>query len=118
MGTFNWPIRLESMDGAKSLEIEAMVGTGAMYTIAPSHLLKELGVNPIDKISLTSKDGQTVDGDIGRATATIDGRSIPTLVVFGDNDTQALLGRYTLDGLLLTVDAANGRLIPATTAWA
>lgn len=118
MGTFNWPMRLESMDGKKSLEIEAMVGAGTMYTIVPSHLLNELGVNPIDRISLTLADGQTVGGDMGRATATINGRSIPTLVVFGADDARALLERYTLDGLLLAVDSANESLIPATMAWA
>ena len=32
MGVFNWPMRLESMDGERSLEIEAMVDTGASYT--------------------------------------------------------------------------------------
>ena len=44
LGTFNWPIRLESMDGGKSLEIEAMVDTGASYTIVPGGLLKDIGV--------------------------------------------------------------------------
>ena len=61
MGTFNWPIRLESMDGAKSLEIEAMVDTGASYTIVPACLLKDIGVSPIDKISLMLAHGQTVE---------------------------------------------------------
>ena len=52
MGVFNWPIRLDSMDGQQTLEIEAMVDTGASYTIVPAKLLKDLGVSPIDKISL------------------------------------------------------------------
>ena len=38
MGVFNCPIRLESMDGKSSLEIEAMVDTGASYTIVPAYL--------------------------------------------------------------------------------
>ena len=56
MGTFNWPIRLDNMDGKKSLEIEAMVDTGASYTIVPARLLRELGVSAIDKISLVLAD--------------------------------------------------------------
>ena len=118
LGTFNWPIRLESMDGRKSLEIEAMVDTGASYTIVPGHLLRELGITPIDKIQLVLADGRTVEYDIGRAWATINGDSEVTLVVFGADDARALLGAYTLEGLRLAVDPAHGRLIPATTAWA
>ena len=118
MGVFNWPVRLDSMDGERSLEIEAMVDTGAGYTIVPARLLKELGVTPIDKIRLVLADGRPVEHDLGRATATINGRSIPTLVVFGEDDARAVLGAYTLDGLRLAVDPANRTLIPATTSWA
>ena len=95
-----------------------MVDTGASYTIVPANLLKELGVSPIDKIGLVLADGRRVEYDIGEAIATIDDRSIPTLVVFGDDHARALLGAYTLEGLRLAVDPSNGKLIPATTAWA
>ena len=118
MGVFNCPIRLDSMDGERSLEIEAMVDTGASYTIVPSSLLKELGVVPIDKIGLVLADGRPVEYDIGRAMATIDGRTEATLVVFGDDNARALLGAYTLEGLRLAVDPSRSRLVPATTAWA
>ena len=118
LGVFNWPVRLESMDRQRSLEIEAMVDTGASYTIVPAALLNDLGVQPIDKITLVLADGRPVEYDLGEAHATINGRSIPTLVVFGDDHARTLLGAYTLEGLRLAVDPAHGRLVPATTAWA
>ena len=118
MGVFNWTIRLDSMDGKRSLEIEAMVDTGASYTIVPANLLRDLGVSPIDKITLVMADGRRREYDLGRAMATIDGRTEATLVVFGDDSARALLGAYTLEGLRLAVDPAHGRLVPATTAWA
>lgn len=118
MGVFNWPIRLDSMDSQQSLEIEALVDTGASYTVVPTHLLKDLGVSPIDKIGLVLADGQSVEYDIGEARATIDGKSIPTLVVFGKDNAPALLGAYTLEGLRLAVDPTHGRLIPAPHGWA
>ena len=65
MGVFNWPVRLESMDGERSVEFEAMVDTGASYTIAPASLLHDLGVEPIDTISLTLADGRRVEYGIG-----------------------------------------------------
>ena len=118
LGVFNWSVRLDSMDGQRSLEIEAMVDTGASYTIVPANRLRELGVPPIDKITLVLADGRTVEYDIGRAMATINGRTEATLVVFGEDDARALLGAYTLEGLRLAVDPTNGRLVSATTAWA
>ena len=118
MGTFNWPIRLDSLDGQRSLDIEAMVDTGASYTIVPARLLRELGVSPIDKISLVLADGRTVEYEMGEARATISGRSIPTLVIFGVDDARALLGAYTLEGLRLAVDPSQARIVTVTTAWA
>ena len=118
LGAFNWPMRLESMDGSQSLEIEAMVDTGASYTIMPANMLRNLGVLPTDRISLVAADGRRVEYDLGEARATINGRSIPTIVVFGNDDARPLLGTYTLEGLRLAVDPGNGRVIPATTAWA
>lgn len=118
MGVFNQTIRLDSMDRQRSLEIEAMVDTGASYTIVPANLLKSLGVSPIDKIGLVLADGRQVEYDMGEAHATINGRSIATIVVFGEDNASALLGAYTLEGLRLAVDPAHGKLIPLTTAWA
>ena len=118
MGVFNWPVALESMDGERSLEIEAMVDTGASYTIVPARQLKGLGVSPIDKVVLVMAGGRPVEHDMGEAMATVSGRRIPTLVVFGDDNARALLGAYTLEGLRLAVDPAQRRLVPATTAWA
>ena len=66
------------MDDQRSLDFDAMVDTGASYTIVPVRLLRELGVEPIDKIALALADGQPVEMDLGQATATIDVRSIPT----------------------------------------
>ena len=89
------------MDDQRSLDFDAMVDTGASYTILPARLLRELGVEAIDKIALVLADGQRVEMDPGQATATIDGRSIPTLVVFGRDNARPLLRAYTLQGLRL-----------------
>ena len=118
MGVFSWPVRLDSMDGRASLEIEALVDTGASYTIVPAGQLRRLGVSPIDKIGLLLADGRSVEYDIGRAMATINGRTEATLVVFGEDNARALLGAYTLEGLRLAVDPTRSVLIPATTAYA
>lgn len=117
MGVFNWPVRLESMDGERSLELEAMVDTGASYTIIPGRMLEDLGVEPVDRVDLVLADGRRVLYEMGEARAVVSGRSIPTLVVFGEDNARALLGAYTLEGLRLAVDPVHRELVPATTAW-
>ena len=112
MGTFNWPIRISSMDGQRTRDIEATVDTGAAYTTLPTPLLRELGVAPIDKRRLLLADGRRIEMNIGRAWVTIDGESEVTVVVFGGDNAPPLLGAYTLEGLGLAVDPLGQRLIP------
>ena len=101
------------MDGRHSRDIEAVVDTGAAYTTLPSSLLNELGVEPMGSRPFRVADGRRVDMDFGQAWATVNGEGVTTLVAFGDDD-EALLGRYTLDGLALEADPVERRLVPAT----
>ena len=57
-------------------------------------------------------DGRRLELDFGEARAAINGESVTTLVVFGEDDAPALLGAYTLEGLALAVDPVNQRLVP------
>ena len=112
MGTFNQTLRLESMDGERSAEMEALVDTGSFYTLVPARLLKELEVEPFDTYTLELADGRLVDHDVGLAVATVCERSAPVSVLFGDDDVEPLLGAFTLEALLLAVDPPNTRLVP------
>ena len=112
MGTFTWPLRITSMDGQQSREIEATVDTGAAYTTLPASLLRDLGLQPRGKRRFLLADGRRVDMDYGQAWATVDGESVVTIVVFGEDDAPALLGAYTLEGLALAVDPTSQRLVP------
>ncbi len=104
MGTFTCLLRISSMDGQVHKDIEATVDTGAAYTTLPARLLRELGVEPVGQRRVLLADGRRVYRDYGRGCATIDGESMTTLVVFGEDDAPPLLGTYTLNGLALAVD--------------
>ena len=112
MGTFNWPLRISSMDGQHVREIEATVDTGAAYTTLPTSLLRELGVAPMGKRRFLLADGRRIEMDYGQAWASINGDSVVTLVVFGEDNAPPLLGAYTLEGLALAVDPVEQRLVP------
>ena len=112
MGTFSWPLRISSMDGQQTRDIEVTVDTGASFTRLPSSLLAELGIEATSKCRFLVADGRRVDMDYGQAWATIDGESVVTIVVFGEDDAPPLLGAYTMEGLALAVDPDAQRLVP------
>ena len=111
MGTFKWPLRIASMDGQQARDIEATVDTGAAYTTLPGGLLRELGIEATGKRGFLLADGRRVDMNYGQAWATIDGESVVTIVVFGEDEAPPLLGAYTLEGLALAVDPEAQRLV-------
>lgn len=112
MGTFDWPTRIAGMDDGQSRDIEATVDTGVAYTTLPAPLLREIGVEPTGQRRFLLADGRRVDLNYGQAWVTIDGESVVTVVVFGEDDGPALLGAYTLEGLALAVDPVEQRLVP------
>lgn len=113
MGTFTSPLRIANVSGRQSREVEATVDTGAAYTVLPGSLLRELNVQPLGQRRLLLADGRRMNADIGEARATIDGETVTTLVIFGEDDAPPLLGAYTLEGLGLAVDPVEQRLVPA-----
>ena len=101
MGTFKWPLRISSMDGRQSQDIEAVVGTGAFYTTLPVSLLRSLGIEPRGKRRVPQAGGR---GDRSGLRAGVgfgrrQERDYPGRIRGGDS--QALLGIYTLDALAL-----------------
>ena len=112
MGTFKWPLRISSMDGQQYRDIEATVDTGAAYSTLPTSLLNELGVEPMGQRRFLLADGRRVFMDYGQAWASVNGDSVITLVIFGEEDGPALLGAYTLEGLALAVDPVEQRWVP------
>ena len=112
MGIFNWRIRISTLDGRQTQEVEAMVDTGSTYTLLPSAMLWEIGIAPTRRASFEYGDGRVIEIDIGEARASINGESAVTPVVFGDDDASPLIGAVTLEELLLAVDPVGLRLVP------
>ena len=111
MGTFSWPVQIQSLGGGPTLQIEAMVDTGASYTMLPSDVLREFGITATRQGVFELADNRMVEMGMADVWATIDGESTTTIVLFGEEGTPPLLGAYTLEGLLLAVDPVNERLV-------
>ncbi len=112
MGTFYETFDLAAGPDGPFETIEALVDTGATYTIIPARVLRRLGVEPIDSLTLILADGSRREQPIGEARVRIGERERTTVVVFGEEEGSTLLGAVTLEAFALSVDPVNGRLVP------
>jgi len=114
MGTFTTRIEIGDPNGQRWESVEALVDSGATFTMVPRSLLEQLGVRARDKIPFELADGRSVELDVGETSVRIGIRVRTTLVVFTDNGLQPLLGAYTLEAFLLAIDPVNQRLVPVS----
>ena len=112
MSTFRHSIAIGSPDGSRFEEIEALVDTGATLTVVPASLLRQIGVEPLRMQAFVLADGRRVEYPIGRVEVAVEGRSTPTLGVFGPEDVTATLGVVVLESVGLTIDPPHLRLVP------
>ena len=113
MGTFNIDIEIGSPEGSRFETVNALVDTGSSITAIPAPILRRLGVRPHRKNTFELADGREIERDVGRTWIRIGRQSEITLVMFGDEDTEPLLGAISLQELGLAVDSPNERLIPS-----
>ena len=113
MGSFRVGITLSNREGTLSRDVEALVDTGAFYTLLPTPMLEELGLAPTWTESFSLADGSKVGMGVGEAIVRFNGDWRPSFVVFGLEEAEPLLGAHTLEGFGLTVDPRNQQLIAA-----
>ena len=110
MGTFNVSIQVPGPSGGEFQPVDALVDTGASHTMLPRNLLAELGVVVIEQAAVNLADERTVVYDVGEAWIRLDGRERTTLVIFGPDDAEPLLGATTLQLFKMAVDTIGERL--------
>lgn len=110
MGHFRVAIQIGA--GAGFAPLEALVDTGATYTWVPRDVLAAVGVVPTEERPFVLADGREVRYAVAWAQIRIGEREQPTIVVFGEAGTEAILGVVTLEEFLLAVDPVSRRLLP------
>ena len=113
MGTFEARIGVSNGNGGNTQWVDALVDTGATYTVLPGSLLRgRVGIQPVGNRRFTFADGREVRLPIGEALLSVEGEKATSRVVFGE-EGQYLLGATTLQVLGLIADTTNHKLIPA-----
>ena len=112
MGTFHYQIELAAGSAAPFESLETLVDSGVTYTLVPGPVLAQLGVESIGRQDFVMADGSRVEREIGQAYIRIDGETRASVVVFGDDAAEPLLGAVTLEQFGLGIDPVAGQLIP------
>ena len=110
MGVFKATIEIANPGEGDFTSAEALVDTGAVYSVFPASLLEGLGIAPSEEMEFTLADGSIATMGVGVAAFRYDGRERPSTVAFGDEGI-FLLGTVTLQELVLIPDTTNERLI-------
>ena len=113
MGTFSVELEVGNPTLEEFVAVEAMVDTGAIYTMVPEDILDGLGVPRLETDIFELADDSQVEYWIGSASVRIQGRTLPVPVVFARPDNTPLLGATALEIFRLVADSVNEQLISA-----
>ena len=111
MGIFKHPLEIISADGHRSERLEALVDTASMYLWVPASILRFLGFDPTPTRPFPTADGSTIERGLTVVRVRINDETLPTLAIFADEGTEAILGMITLEEFGLTVDTENETLV-------
>ena len=115
MGTFSTTVRVGNPAGGDTLEVEALVDTGATHSMFPASLLDGLRIPRRSQVTGTLADGSDVSYWSGWALLGIEGEEGACRVLFGpEGDDGSVLGATTLQMLLFKVDPVREILEPTT----
>ena len=112
VGTFSIPLQVGDLAGERFIEVQALVDTGATYTVLSDDLLAQLGIEPEDQRRFELADERVVEYPIGQARLRLDGRELIVVVVFVPEGTAPLVGATTLELFGLGVDPVRQQLVP------
>lgn len=88
-----------------------LVDTGAAYTWIPGSILRRLGAVPQVNRKFKMADGSVIERPVAELPVRLDGETLTTMCIFGDEGSDLLLGALTLEQFSLGVDPVNRRLI-------
>ena len=111
MGTFHTSIAVARNPDGPFEAVDALVDSGATYTLLPRPFLERLAVPVTGSESFVLADGTEHDLSVGIGWVRIEDRIRPTVIVFGPDDAEPLLGAVTVEEFALGIDPLRRELI-------
>jgi predicted aspartyl protease len=92
--------------------LEFLIDSGALYSVVPTAVLEELGIQPLTEETFRLADGSKTVRKKGIALFRYGDRVGGADVVFGEDGDCVLLGSLTLEALGLSLDPLKRELRP------
>lgn len=92
--------------------LEFLIDSGAIYSVVPTPILEELGIQPLAEETFRLADGSKIVRKKGIALFRYGERVGGADVVFGEAGDSVLLGALTLEALGLALDPLKRELKP------
>jgi clan AA aspartic protease len=100
-------------DRVRRLVIQGVVDSGATRLILPKHVVKKLGLEPVEKVKVRHAHGRTAMRDVVKNVhVEIMGRSGTFSAIVEPSRTDALIGAIVLEEFDYLVDCQNRKLVP------
>ncbi len=112
MGSFSVPIEIGDLTGTRFVQTEAMVDTGAVFTMLPEDLITGFTLISQEIRQFRLDDESLVEYPVGYLRLRFEQREVFAPVISAPEGTTPLLGATALENALLGVDPHNERLIP------
>ena len=112
MGTFTVQIEVSRPYGDDFISLEALVDTGATYSVFPSEILEGIGATVEENRTFELADGRVVELPLGYVAIRLLGKLIIAPAVFGPEATSPLLGATALEISGMAVDPIRQLLVP------
>jgi clan AA aspartic protease len=102
----------EHRKSEKSLDVEFLIDSGAVYSVVPGKILDQLGIEPYREMSFSLADGTAIKRKVSSAYFEYQGEGGPAPVVYGEEGDTALLGATTLESIGLVLNPFTRTLHP------
>ena len=111
MTTFRQQVEVGPRDGSRYQPVIALVDTASTYAVMPSPML---GIDPFWTGVLERADGRSEERSLAEIRLKIGDAERTVVCVFGQPDSQPVLGSHTLQAFGLTVEPGTTALAPGT----
>jgi len=100
-------------DPSKSIEIEAIIDTGATMSVLPMDLIQKLGLEKIDEVNVRYADNSVKRKEVyGWVILEIAGGKAVFDVLAESEGAQPLIGQIVLERLDLVIEPSTRKVIP------
>ena len=113
MGSFSAKLKVWNPNSPeKTVEIVAMVDTGAAFSWIHREHLEPLGAQVLRRIGFRAINGSIIERETAAVWVGSSGFTAPGIVVMADRNDMEVIGVHTIEGLGLAADPVQKKLIP------